>query len=88
MEGQANNADDSEHAFETSTPGQWIIVSAWGSSHADHGTPGPHVRIRISDAEDAVMTADRIPELIDLLRRVSEWSLRGAATSHDDEREG
>ncbi len=52
--------------------GQRLILEGWFASHADGGTPGPHVHLRTSDRRDAVVRTDQIPELIAALTQVAE----------------
>ncbi|WP_246086659.1 hypothetical protein [Nocardioides humi] len=48
-----------------------MVVDGWFASHADSGTPGPHLRLRASDFEELVIRTDQVPELCSLLRSVA-----------------
>lgn len=44
----------------------------WFASHADSGTPGPHLPLRTWDAEPPALRTDQLPILITGLRTVAE----------------
>ncbi|MBM7520120.1 hypothetical protein [Nocardioides nitrophenolicus] len=59
-----------------------VVVDGWFASHADSGTPGPHLRLRASDFEDLVIRTDQVPMLCALLTAVAEridarWAVDG-----------
>ena len=56
----------------TGRRGQRLICEGWFASHADSGTPGPHLHLRTSDAETPVLRTDQLPSLITALTRVAE----------------
>ena len=70
-------------AMQTGRRGQRLICEAWFASHADSGTPGPHLRLRTSDGEDAVLRTDQVPDLITMLERVAEHTDRAYAAEGD-----
>ena len=74
--------------MDTGVRNQRLIVEGWFASHADKGTPGPHVHLRTSDRRDAVLKTDQIPELIDIVtvvgRRIEQlWTSDGQQYTHD-----
>jgi hypothetical protein len=73
---------DAQVAVATGRHGQRLVVSGWISSHADTGSPGPHVHLGTNDGDDAVLKTTQIPQLIDGLELVSEridaiWEVDG-----------
>ncbi len=64
--------DDAVVAVETGRRGQRLICEGWFASHADSGTPGPHLHLRTSDAETPVLRTDQLPHLIAALTTVAE----------------
>jgi hypothetical protein len=87
MTSEANRADEPDDAdaqvtLATGRRGQRLVVSGWISSHADTGTPGPHVHLGTNDGDDAVLKTSQIPSLIDGLGLVSQridaiWEVHG-----------
>jgi hypothetical protein len=87
MTSEANRAEnlddeDAQVALATGRHGQRLVVSGWISSHADTGTPGPHVHLSTNDGDDAVLKTSQIPGLIDGLGLVSKridaiWEVHG-----------
>ena len=74
--------------MDTGVRNQRLIVEGWFASHADKGTPGPHVHLRTSDRRDAVLKTDQIPELIDIVtvvgRRIEQlWTSDGQQYTDD-----
>ncbi len=68
-------SEDSEDAtadMETGRRGQRLICDGWFASHADSGRPGPHIRLRTSDSEPAVLRTDQLPTFITALTTVAE----------------
>lgn len=58
------------------------MVHGWFASHADSGTPGPHVRLRATGEMDAVLKTSQVPELVKGLTTVAEridrqWEVDG-----------
>jgi hypothetical protein len=64
--------EDAQVALATGRHGQQLVVSGWISSHADTGTPGPHLHLRTNDGDDAVLKTSQIPGLIEGLTLVSQ----------------
>src|SRR5690242_3362797 len=70
MTSEANRAEEPDDAdvqvtLATGRRGQRLVLSGWISSHADTGTPGPHVHLGTNDGDDAVLKTSQIPSLID-----------------------
>jgi hypothetical protein len=74
---------DAVVAVETGRRGQRLICEGWFASHADSGTPGPHLHLRTSDAEPPVLRTDQLPTLISALTTVAERIDRLWATDGD-----
>lgn len=74
---------DAVVAVETARRGQRLICEGWFASHADSGTPGPHLHLRTSDAEPAVLRTDQLQTLVTALRTVAERIERLWATDGD-----
>lgn len=70
-EAEEPEGEDAQVALATGRHGQQLIVSGWIASHADTGTPGPHVHLSANDGDDAVLKTSQIPGLIDGLGLVS-----------------
>jgi hypothetical protein len=64
--------DEAEVAMETGRRGQRLICEGWFASHADSGTPGPHLHLRTSDGQTPVLRTDQLPSLIAALTTVAE----------------
>ena len=64
--------EDPVAVVETGRRGQRLVCEGWFASHADSGTPGPHVHLRTSDQQDAVLRTDQLPALVDALHLVGE----------------
>ncbi len=47
--------EDAVAVMETGRRGQRLICEGWLASHADSGTPGPHINLRTSDADTPVL---------------------------------
>ncbi len=83
--------DDDEDAHATVATGirnQCLCVDGWFASHADSGTPGPHIRLRTTDGRDAVLAVDQVPTLIEALTAVARrierlWDRDGARYTED-----
>lgn len=81
------NRDDEPEATErvdTAIYDQALLVSGWFASHADSGTPGPHVHLRAVGTESSptVLHTSQVPALIDALAVVAErierlWAVDG-----------
>jgi hypothetical protein len=63
--------DDARVSIDSGRRGQRLICEGWFASHADSGTPGPHVHLRTSDAGAAVVRTDQVPDLIAALTTVA-----------------
>ena len=66
----------------TGVHGQILNINGWFASHADTGTPGPHVRLIANDRKGAVLKTSQIPELVQCLDLVAEridrqWERKG-----------
>jgi hypothetical protein len=77
-----DESDDSEVAIDTGRRGQRLIFEGWFASHADSGTPGPHVHLRTSDQETAVVRTDQVPKVIEALTKAAKhveqlWNTHG-----------
>jgi hypothetical protein len=70
-------------SVETGRRGQHLICEGWFASHADSGTPGPHLHLRTSDGEPPVLRTDQLPSLITGLTQVAERIDRLWATDGD-----
>ncbi len=70
----SSEGDDREAVVvvDTGRRGERLICEGWFSSHADSGTPGPHLHLRTSDGETPVLRTDQLPTLIDALTTVAE----------------
>lgn len=66
------DAGDAIVAVETGRRGQRLICEGWFASHADSGTPGPHLHLRTSDGEPPVLRTDQLPIFIAALTTVAE----------------
>ena len=80
--GDDRDDDDPVVAVETGRRGQRLICEGWFASHADSGTPGPHLHLRTSDAETPVLRTDQLPTFIAALTTVATridrlWALEG-----------
>ena len=69
-------------AIPSARRNQSLVVSGWFATHADAGTPGPHLRLSASDLEDLVIRTDQVPQLCAVLQlmaqRVDEqWAVDG-----------
>ena len=80
----SDDRDDNDPvvAVDTGRRGQRLICEGWFASHADSGTPGPHLHLRTSDAETPVLRTDQLPTLIAALTTVAEridrqWAVDG-----------
>jgi hypothetical protein len=74
--------NDAVMAVDTARRGQQLICEGWFASHADSGTPGPHVHLRTSDAEPPVLRTDQLPSLFTAVTAVAEridrlWAIEG-----------
>ena len=74
--------DDAHVSIETGRRGQRLICEGWFASHADSGTPGPHVHLRTSDGGSAVVRTEQVPDLIAALTTVAgridrQWASDG-----------
>lgn len=69
---EANQHEDATASMETGVSGQVLNINGWFASHADTGTPGPHVRVVANGINGAVLKTSQIPELIECLNLVTE----------------
>ena len=78
-----NDGDEDPVAvMATGRRDQRLICEGWFASHADSGTPGPHLHLRTSDAETPVLRTNQLPSLISALTGVAEridrlWAAHG-----------
>jgi len=77
---------DAHGAMPSARRDRSVVVDGWFASHADSGTPGPHLRLRASDFEDLVIRTDQVPMLCALLTAVAEridaqWAVDGEAAA-------
>jgi hypothetical protein len=86
----AARPDDEDPVAEVKTGrrGQRLVCEGWFASHADSGTPGPHVHLRTSDRQDPVIRTDQVPAVVDALRTVAAridrmWEEDGAEYAAD-----
>lgn len=73
---------DAQGAMPSARRDRSVVVDGWFASHADSGTPGPHLRLRASDFEELVIRTDQVPMLCALLTAVAEridaqWAVDG-----------
>ena len=64
--------DEASVAIETGRLDQRLICEGWFASHADSGTPGPHLHLRTSDREALVLRTDQVPSVVSALTTVAE----------------
>jgi hypothetical protein len=88
MTDPANHDEEASMDVETGRRGQRLIVEGWFASHADSGTPGPHLHLRTSDQQDPVLRTDQVPNLVTALTTVAEriestWSTHGDQYAED-----
>lgn len=69
---EANEHEDATASMETGVYGQVLNINGWFASHADTGTPGPHVRLVANGINGAVVKTSQVPELIECLNLVAE----------------
>lgn len=67
---QESDDGDPVAAVRTRIRDQWLVVSGWGASHADAGTPGPHVHLSTNDGSTPVLRTSQVPDLVDALHTV------------------
>ena len=82
--------DEDAQAVDTGIRDQRLVVSGWRASHADTGTPGPHVHLSTNDSQNPVLKTSQIPELVDALHKVGGridrmWEQDGATWFTGDE---
>lgn len=76
--------EDAFVAVETGRRGQRLICEGWFASHADGGTPGPHLHLRTSDREALVLRTDQVPNLVSALETVGDRIERKWAVDGDE----
>jgi hypothetical protein len=74
---------DPQASLDTGIRNQRLVVAGWGASHADTGTPGPHVHLSTGDGHDPVLRTSQVPALVDALHAVGAridrmWERDGA----------
>ena len=67
-----------QREMPTAVRDQNLVIDGWMASHADSGTPGPHVRLWAPGANGVVLRTDQIPELIAGLEAVAQGIEAGA----------
>ncbi len=87
---QASDEGDAEVGLRTGIRGQWLVVSGWMASHADTGTPGPHVHLSTNDGSNPVLETSQIRDLVNALHTVGGridrmWERDGANWFTGDE---
>jgi hypothetical protein len=71
--GEVAAGDDpyvTEVPLDTGIRDQKLVVTGWFASHADTGTPGPHVHLSTNDRRNPVLKTSQIPDLVEALRVV------------------
>lgn len=68
----ADSHEEAEAFLDTGIRGQRLVINGWFASHADCGSPGPHVRLNASGDMDAVLTTGQIPALVEGPTTVAE----------------
>ena len=63
-----DDANDTQTALDTGIRDQRLVVSGWFASHADGGTPGPHVHLSTNDRRNPVLKTSQIPDLVEALQ--------------------
>lgn len=61
---------DAQASLPTGIRDQWLVLSGWGASHADTGTPGPHVHLSTNDGSNPVIRTSQIPDVVAALQKV------------------
>lgn len=87
---EANEHDDAHASMLTGVTGQVLNIDGWFASHADTGTPGPHVRLWARGHHGPVLKTSQIPELVECLELVAEridreWERSGDEYPFGDE---
>lgn len=87
---QEPDHEDPEAFVPTGIRDQRLLVVGWGASHADTGTPGPHVHLRTNDGNNPVLKTSQIPDLVDALQTVGRridrmWEENGETWFTGDE---
>jgi len=67
----AREHEDPTASMTTGVHGQVLAIDGWSASHADTGTPGPHVRLLANGINGAVLKTSQVPELIECLNLVA-----------------
>jgi hypothetical protein len=81
---EAHEHEDATASMKTGVYGQILNINGWFASHADGGTPGPHVQLVANGINGAVLKTSQIPELIEYLNLVAQridrlWEREGEA---------
>jgi hypothetical protein len=76
LHGESVEDEDVQRVMDTGVRDQRLVISGWFASHADSGTPGPHVRLSSPGVNGAVIRTDQVPELVDHLNAVRDQTDR------------
>lgn len=81
-------SEDATTEIETGVRGRSLIVEGWFASHADAGTPGPHLHLRTSDRGPMVLRTEQLPALVEAAQTVAErierlWDAHGESYTDD-----
>jgi len=82
-DGPDRDDEDAVAFVPTGRRAQQLICEGWFASHADSGTPGPHLHLRTSDGDTPVLRTDQLPSLITALTQVAQRIDRLWATDGD-----
>ncbi|WP_162598663.1 hypothetical protein [Nocardioides gilvus] len=87
---EAKEHDEPGASMLTGVTGQVLNIDGWFASHADTGTPGPHVRLWARGRHGPVLKTSQIPELVECLELVAEridreWERSGDEYPFGDE---
>ena len=69
---EAKDHEDATAIMTTGVKGQVVRINGWFASHADSGTPGPHVRLVAKGNNGAVLKTSQVPEFIECVSLVAE----------------
>jgi len=69
---EAREHEDATASMETGVRNRWLNIDGWFASHADSGTPGPHVRLMTHGINGAVLKTSQVPELVECIELVAE----------------
>jgi hypothetical protein len=85
---QSDQQDEAYAEVATGRRDQRLVVEGWFASHADSGTPGPHLHLRTSDRGALVVRTDQVDDVVAALREVADrierlWERDGDAYARD-----